>query len=60
MMNKETIFEQGSKYANENWNATDKPNEHDNAREDFIAGALWVVKHVSGSASSEKLFRYCG
>jgi len=46
MMDKEKIFEQGSKYANENWNVIGKPNEHDNAREDFIAGALWVVKNL--------------
>lgn len=46
-MNKEKILEQGSKYANENWNVDDNPNEHDNAHDDFIAGALWAVKNCS-------------
>lgn len=58
---REKILQQGSTYASENWNVHEKPNEHDNAHDDFIAGALWAIKnhsvshHVSGSSSPEAI-----
>lgn len=45
-MNKDEILNQGDEYASEHWSACDSPNEHDNAREDFIAGALWVFRNL--------------
>lgn len=47
IMNKEEIFKKGTEYANKHWNVLENPNEHDNAREDFINGALEVVKNCS-------------
>ena len=44
-MDKEKILQEGTEYANKHWNVSETPNEHDNAREDFINGALWVVKN---------------
>lgn len=44
---REKILQQGSTYASENWDAHEKPNEHDNAHDDFIAGALWLIKNHS-------------
>ena len=44
---REKILQQGSTYASENWNVHEKPNEHDNAHDDFIAGALWLIKNHS-------------
>jgi len=46
-MSKEKILKKGSEYANKSWNVLGYPKEHDNAREDFIAGALWAVKNCS-------------
>jgi hypothetical protein len=45
-MDKEEIFNQADEYANANWSVIDKPNEHDNARDDFAAGALWAIKKM--------------
>jgi hypothetical protein len=45
-MDEEQIFKKGTEYANKHWNVLKNPNEHDNAREDFINGALEVVKNI--------------
>ena len=55
---REKIFQQGSEYASKEWNVHESPNEHDRAHDDFIAGALWVVKNhgVSHHVSESKTF----
>ena len=53
-MTKDEILQAGTDYANKNWDIHNNPNEHDNAREDFIAGAMKVksaLAPVSGSYS---------
>jgi hypothetical protein len=44
---KDKIREEASKHASKCWKHSEKPNEYDNAREDFIMGAMWVVKNCS-------------
>ena len=44
---REEILKQGVRYANEQWDVRTNPNEHDNAHDDFIAGAIWVLKRIS-------------
>ncbi len=39
---KELIRNKATEYANRSWDVSDKPNEHDNAFEDFQNGALWM------------------
>ena len=63
-MDKEKILQKGTEYANKYWSVSETPNEHDNAREDFINGALWAVKNcsipdVSESSLEDKLYNKC-
>jgi hypothetical protein len=57
---KEKILEQADKYANANWSIMNNPNEHDNAREGFAAGAIKnctipdVIKSVCEMCGEEK------
>ena len=46
-MTREEIFKAADEYANKHWIVGVNPNEHDNAREDFIAGAMLVKKSDS-------------
>ena len=45
MTNKE-IQQAASERANKHWAVLEKPNEHDNTRDDFIAGARWAAEKL--------------
>ena len=53
-MNKEIIIKKGTEHASENWQIETSPNEFDNCKEDFINGALWVVKNLAISDVSNR------
>lgn len=42
-MTNEEIIKKATEYASSNWNIQERPNEYDNARDDFMAGAIWVL-----------------
>ena len=41
-MTNQEIQQAASEHANKHWDVLEKPNEHDNSRDDFIAGAQWA------------------
>jgi len=46
-MDKQEIYKKASEYAAKAWKQEENPNEYDNAREDFVNGALHVLKQGS-------------
>lgn len=38
------ISEKATEHASKNWNILERANEHDNAHDDFIAGASWLSR----------------
>lgn len=53
------IREAADQYALSCWNPSDKPNEFDNAREDFIVGAMHILSHLTDTPEYTEAEQNC-
>jgi len=51
-MENKLISIEASKHANSTWDVHENPNEHDNARDDFIAGVCWATEENTRDIAS--------